>query len=100
MKLSTKEMMLALRAPQASWLAALVCAIDEALLDEDFSESQRAMVRDLLEAGSVPSAVALAAQERLSRFEHYMDDAFPAVEDELPPSPPARQKLTVCGSAA
>src|SRR4051794_3561827 len=69
MKVSSNELLLALRAPNSGWLAALVCALDEALQDPDFGEPQRALVRGLIDQGSVPAAVADAANERLARFE-------------------------------
>ena len=50
MKVSTNELLLALRAPNSGWLAALICALDEALQDPDFAEPQREMVRSLLDA--------------------------------------------------
>lgn len=103
MKVSTNELLLALRAPNSGWLAALVCALDEALQDPDFGEPQRAMVRSLIDAGNVPHAVSVAANDRLARFEETVKDLHsllvpslvePAIEA------PARPKLTLCGSAA
>ena len=51
MNVSTNEMLLAMRAPTSGWLAAVICALDEALLDHDFSEQHRDMLRSLLDAG-------------------------------------------------
>lgn len=103
MKVSTNELLLALRAPNSGWLAALICALDEALQDPDFGEPQREMVRSLIDAGSVPNAVALAANDRLSRFEETVKDLHsllvPEPEAQVATAP-ARPKLTLCVTAA
>ncbi|NCT68423.1 MAG: hypothetical protein GXC76_12410 [Rhodanobacteraceae bacterium] len=103
MKVSTHELLLALRAPNSGWLAALVCALDEALQDPDFGEPQRRLVRALLDAGHVPGAVAVAANERLERFEETVKDLHslfvaPAAEPAAEAAP--RPKLTLCGNVA
>jgi len=105
MKVSTNELLLALRAPSSGWLAALVCALDEALQDPDFGEPQRALVRGLIDHGSVPATVAYAANERLARFEQTVEDLHsllvaPLTEADTEAERPARPKLTLCGSAA
>jgi len=100
MKVSTNEVLLALRAPNSGWLAALVCALDEALQDPDFGEPQRALVRGLLDAGAVPHPVAIAANERLTRFEEAVRDLHSLFVNEEPePAIEAtvRPKLTLCG---
>lgn len=103
MKVSTNELLLALRAPNSGWLAALVCALDEALQDPDFGEPQRALVRGLIDQGSVPAAVSDAANERLARFEQTVEDLHSLLVAPLAEAVverPARPKLTLCGSAA
>lgn len=97
MKVSTNELLLALRAPSAGWLAALVCALDEALQDPDFGEPQRAMVRALLDRGAVPSSVVDAANLRLAQFEKSVCDLPPLFDLADEPMTPARPKLTICG---
>ena len=100
MKVSTNELLLALRAPNSGWLAALVCALDEALQDADFGEPQRQLVRGLLDQGSVPHAVAEAANERLARFEKTVEDLHALLVAPLTDAVaelPARPKLTLCG---
>lgn len=101
MPLSTQEMLLALRAPNAHWLAALVNALDEALQDPDFGPEQRALVQQLLGAGIVPASVARAAEARFERFEQGFGDLLPGspaddatVQYDAPP-PAARPKLTL-----
>ena len=101
MPLSTREMLLALRAPNAHWLAALVNALDEALKDPEFGPDQRALVQQLLGAGIVPASVARAAEARFERFEQSFGELLPGesgdgalVEAETPP-PGARPKLTL-----
>jgi hypothetical protein len=54
MNASSNEMLLALRSPTSGWLAAVICALDEALLDPEFREQHRQMLRGLLDAGQVP----------------------------------------------
>lgn len=103
MKVSSNELLLALRAPNSGWLAALVCALDEALQDPDFGEPQRALIHGLLDAGSVPHAVSVAANDRLTRFEETVKDLHSLLVPNGPNPMPeivARPKLTLCGSAA
>lgn len=103
MKVSTNELLLALRAPNSGWLAAVICALDEALQDADFGEPQRRLVRGLLDAGHVPDAVALAATERLERFEDTVKDLhslFVAPAAEAATEGASRPKLTLCGNVA
>lgn len=101
MKVSTNELLLALRAPGAGWLAALICALDEALQDPDFGAPQRDLVRALLDQARVPSAVAEAANERLAQFERTVEELHALVV--APPAEtvvPMRPKLTLCGGTA
>ena len=101
MKLPTHELLLALRSPTSGWLATMVCALEEALRDPDFSAHQRDLLTQLLAAESVPSNVAAAAEDRLCRFEASVANT----QNELlasitQPAQPARPKLTLVGSAA
>jgi hypothetical protein len=100
---STHELLLALRAPNSGWLATLICALDEALRDPDFDPHQRGLLRALLDAATIPGAVAEAAEERLRRFE----ERIAATQTELlheiasiPPSPRPRLTLVVNDAAA
>ena len=103
---SAHNILLALRAPNAHWLAALVNALDEALKDPSFGEEQRVIVAQLLEAGIVPASVARAAEARFTRDEESFGDYVPSsIEPEWPASTaPAtshsRPKLTLVGNAA
>ena len=97
--MSNAEMLLALRSPSAGWLAAVVCALDEAMLDPAFDEAQRDVLRCLLERGSVPNSVALAAHANLLNFEIAMQarrDMFGDAASKMPAAP--RQKLTLAVS--
>lgn len=99
MTVSANELLLALRAPTSGWLAALVCALEEALRDPAFGEPQRRMVQQLLAAGHVPYPVAHAANERLASFEATVQDlqSLMGEIDEPEPAPVAqRPKLTLC----
>ena len=100
MKPSTNELLLALRSPSSGWLAALICALDEATQDPSFTDHQRDLVRALLDSGSVPQPVAVAANRRLESFEETVKDLQTYLLDQQPlPAAPvaARPKLTVCG---
>lgn len=102
MALSSQEMILALRAPNAHWLAALVNALDEALLDPDFSAQQRAIVCQLLQNGIVPNGVARAADARFQQFEQSFGE--PSLDTQEEPAAvttnSTRPKLTLVGSNA
>ncbi|HEY7871470.1 MAG TPA: hypothetical protein VIC31_02005 [Rudaea sp.] len=100
------EMLLALRNPKSGWLATMICALEEALKDVDFSEHHRDMVKQLLEQGSVTAAVSEAAEERLARFEASVLEtqaglaASVAAPLVATAALPARPKLTLVSNAA
>lgn len=104
MNVSSNEMLLALRSPTSGWLAAAICALDEALLDPDFSEQHRDMLRSLLDAGQVPEIVAAASQERLHQFEEAVQTLHEAMiheEDVLFEEVQVKPRhLRLCASAA
>ena len=104
MNVSSNEMLLALRSPTSGWLAAVVCALDEALLDPDFSEQHRDMLRSLLDAGQVPENVAAASQERLHQFEEAVQTLHEAMVDEeaapFDETETRTRHLKLCASAA
>ncbi|MBN8482407.1 MAG: hypothetical protein J0L88_12560 [Xanthomonadales bacterium] len=99
MNAPTNELLLALRAPTSGWLAAVICALDEALLDHDFSPTHRQLLRNLLDAGEVPASVSNAAQERLQRFEEAVQTLHEALIGNPDPgvdAGTARSHLTLC----
>ncbi len=106
MALSTQEMLLALRAPNAHWLAALINALDEALKDAEFGIEQRAVLQQLLGAGIVPASVSRAAEQRFERFEDSFAELVPGDANLDWPAatsaaaPLTRPKLTLVGSNA
>jgi hypothetical protein len=104
MTVSSNEMLLALRSPTSGWLAAVICALDEALLDPDFSEQHRQMLRGLLDAGQVPETVAAASQQRLQQFEEAVQTLHEALvgDDEVLFEEPVAKAphLKLCASAA
>ena len=102
MKPSVNELLLALRSPSAGWLATLVCALDEALKDGDFTPRQRELLRGLLDSGRVPYAVAQAAEEGVCRFEQELSSQTesPVDNDVASIARAQRPKLTLVGSAA
>jgi hypothetical protein len=104
MKLPTHELLLALRSPTSGWLATMVCALEEASLDPNFSEHHRVLIKQLLDANAVPASVASAAEERLCRFEQDVADTqtdlISAVTAHTSAAQPSRPKLTLVGSVA
>ena len=99
MNAPTNELLLALRAPTSGWLAAVICALDEALLDHDFNASHRQLLRNLLDAGEVPASVSSAAQDRLQRFEEAVQTLHEALigTPEAAAEPvSARPHLSLC----
>lgn len=99
MNAPTNELLLALRAPTSGWLAAVICALDEALLDHEFSPAHRELLRGLLDAGEVPTAVSNAAQDRLQRFEEAVQtlhEALIGTPEPVAEATPARRHLTLC----
>ncbi len=99
----TNELLLALRAPTSGWLAAVVCALDEAMMDHDFSVQHRQLLRSLLDAGEVPAAVSSAAHDRLQRFEEAVQTLHDALIGGTEPCADAaapRAHLTLCATAA
>ena len=101
MTLPTNELLLALRSPTSGWLATLICALDEAVRDPDFSDHHRTLLHHILEASGIPEPVSAAAEARLTQFEHATAQAqgnlIAAVAESVPQ---ARPKLTLVGSAA
>lgn len=104
MNISSNEMLLTLRSPTSGWLAAVICALDEASLDPDFSEQHRDMLRSLLDAGQVPENVAAASQQRLHQFEEAVQtlhEAMVADENALfTEAECSTPRLRLCASAA
>ncbi len=107
MSLPTNELLLALRSPTSGWLAAMICALEEAVQDPSFSEHHRNLVRQLLDANKIPASVATAANDRLVRFEQAvseMHDLLVNGDNDAAEQPAAalaqRPKLTLVGSVA
>ncbi|MEO8011717.1 MAG: hypothetical protein ABI650_08755 [Dokdonella sp.] len=103
MTVPTNELLLALRAPTSGWLAAVVCALDEAMMDHDFSAHHRQLVRNLLDAGEVPAAVSAASHDRLQCFEEAVQtlhDALVGCPDAVTEVVTPRPHLTLCATAA
>ena len=107
MKLPTNELLLALRSPTSGWLAAMVCALEEAVQDPDFNEHHRDLVKQLLGADAIPTSIAAAAETRLGHFElavaETQNHLFNAIVEPLQPtvntSKPARPKLTLVSNS-
>jgi hypothetical protein len=105
MSVPTNELLLALRSPTSGWLAAMVCALEEAVQDPSFSEHHRNLVRQLLESDKIPAPVASAANDRLVRFEQAVSEMHGLLtntSDDSEPATPIQQrpKLTLVGSVA
>jgi hypothetical protein len=104
MSVPTNELLLALRSPTSGWLAAMICALEEAVQDPSFSEHHRSLVRQLLDVDAIPAPVASAANNRLSRFEQAVSEMHSHLtgsrEDVDVPVMTQRPKLTLVGSVA
>lgn len=104
MKVPTNELLLALRSPRSGWLATMVCALEEAMRDADFSEHHRDLLRQLLDSAAIPAPVAAAAEDRLSNFEQAVAETQAGLASSLlAPNialQPARPKLTLVSNAA
>ena len=105
MSVPTNELLLALRSPTSGWLAAMICALEEAVQDPSFSEHHRSLVRQLLDVDAIPAPVATAANNRLARFEQAVAEMHtlltnPREDADVAPMAPQRPKLTLVGSVA
>jgi hypothetical protein len=106
MSVPTNELLLALRSPTSGWLAAMVCALEEAVQDPSFSDHHRSLVRQLLDADKIPASVSSAANSRLARFEQAVAEMHGLITNEIeaavqPVQPlTQRPKLTLVGSVA
>ena len=107
MSVPTNELLLALRSPTSGWLAAMICALEEAVQDPSFSDHHRNLVRQLLDADAIPAPVASAANSRLARFEQAVSEMhtlLTGTHEEIADAPvvpmPQRPKLTLVGSVA
>jgi uncharacterized protein (UPF0147 family) len=104
MQAPTNELLLALRSPTSGWLAAVVCALEEAMKDPNFGDHHRNLVHRVLDANSVPSPVAAAAEDRLSRFEQSVAEnqisLISSIAEPINVAQPMRPKLTLVSNAA
>ena len=82
----------------------MVCALEEAVQDPDFSEHHRNLVRQMLDADAIPAPVAAAAEARLGTFEQDVAETqrklAAAIAEPLQAAQPTRPKLTLVGSVA
>jgi len=106
MSIPTNELLLALRSPTSGWVAAMVCALEEAVQDPSFSDHHRNLVRQLLETDKIPASVSSAANSRLARFEQAVAEMHGLMtgDNEITEQPATqltqRPKLTLVGSVA
>jgi hypothetical protein len=104
MQAPTNELLFALRSPTSGWLAAVVCALEEAMKDENFSDHHRDLVHRVLDANSVAPLVAAAAEDRLSRFEQTVAEnqisLISSIAEPINVAQPVRPKLTLVSNAA
>lgn len=100
---ATNELLLALRSPTSGWLAAVVCALEEAVRDPNFTEQHRELIKRVLEEDAVSLPVAVAAEERLSQFEQTVAQAqiklISSIAEPIA-TQSARPKLTLVSNAA
>lgn len=104
MQAPTNELLLALRSPTSGWLAAVVCALEEAVKDPNFSAHHRDLLKRVLDANSVPFPVAAAAEDRLTHFEQSVAQAqvtlISSIAEPAAAAQPTRPKLTLVSNAA
>jgi hypothetical protein len=104
MQAPTNELLFALRSPTSGWLAAVVCALEEAVKDPNFTDHHRDLVKRVLDIGSVPFSVAAAAEDRLSRFEQSVAETqlalVSSIAEPIVAAQSARPKLTLVSNAA
>jgi len=104
MQAHTNELLLALRSPTSGWLAAVVCALEEAVRDPNFTAHHRDLVKSVLDTNSVSLPVAVAAEARLNKFEQSVAQAqvklISSIAEPIAPAQPARPKLTLVSNAA
>ena len=104
MQAHTNELLLALRSPTSGWLAAVVCALEEAVRDPNFTEQHRDLIKSVLDADAVSLPVAIAAEERLAQFEQTVAQTqvklISSIAEPIATQQPARPKLTLVSNAA
>ena len=104
MQAPTNELLLALRSPTSGWLAAVVCALEEAVRDPNFTGHHRELVKRVLDSGAVSLPVAVAAEERLSQFEQTVAQTqvklVSSIAEPIASAQPGRPKLTLVSNAA
>jgi len=104
MQAPTNELLLALRSPTSGWLAAVVCALEEAIRDPNFTAQHRELVKRMVDADSVSLPVAVAAEERLSQFEQTIAQSqiklISSIAEPIVKAQSTRPKLTLVSNAA
>jgi hypothetical protein len=102
MYLSNPEILLALRSPDSGWLGVLTTVLDEANRDPRFDASQREILHQLLNAGTMTDEVGDAARRRAAHFEtQIMQDSAQPIAPEttaMDDNAPERPKLTLIGN--
>ena len=104
MQAHTNELLLALRSPTSGWLAAVVCALEEAVRDPNFTAHHRELIKQVLDVESVSLPVSVAAEERLGQFEQSVAQAqvklVSSIAEPAVARQPSRPKLTLVSNAA
>jgi len=104
MQAPTNELLLALRSPTSGWLAAVVCALEEAIRDPHFTAQHRELIKRVVDADSISLPVAVAAEERLGQFEQTIAQTqiklISSIAEPVAKAQPARPKLTLVSNAA
>jgi hypothetical protein len=104
MQAPTNELLLALRSPTSGWLAAVVCALEEAVRDPNFTDQHRELIKRVLDSDSISLPVAVAAEARLSQFEQTVAQTqirmVSSIAEPIVAAQPARPKLTLVSNAA
>ncbi|HET8899576.1 MAG TPA: hypothetical protein VFN09_12465 [Rhodanobacteraceae bacterium] len=87
------EVLLALRAPGADWLATLITALDESRRDPEFSPQLRSIFAELAAMDAIPDSIITAAHRRTSEFTERLTEE--AARIDAAPMVTERPRLTL-----
>lgn len=88
--ITNAEVLLALRAPGADWLATLITALEESRRDPEFTPQLRAVFAHLAALDSVPDNIVAAAHRRTTEFTERLTEEAARIE---PPAPAPTQAV-------
>lgn len=95
--ITNAEVLLALRAPGADWLATLITALEESRRDPEFTPQLRAVFAHLATLEEVPDTIVAAAHRRTNEFTERLTEEAARIESPAPTPEPVteRPRLTL-----